>query len=616
MKFWCLILFGIIGMANASLWELHVEGNSHFTEEQILAQLSIPEEFDQMENTRRNFIMRLGRDALQDLYANEGYFDNRIELLIQSQGDSLTQYRIQIQEGKRYQFLSTLIEVPDTARQLIDEQFLLIQPGQPFQFDLIAQDLASIRTLYRRNGYLHLRIDHREQIDSLQKGIHVKLSVVPGTQVRMGDIYTYSYRTLQDNRKESGLTNPKWLAGLWEVGPKETIDGVYLSDFRNKLLNTQIFSQLTIEDTIRTDGSKLSDIIIKGVERTPGSALLGAFYEQSYGFGFSGEVKHRNLMGSFHEGSFSALIAQNHQEAIFGYANPLFLGTAINLIPTAIRLDGRLITSHEQLPTDTLERYDVAGQGNISFGLNSRIRSSSLAELRYIDKFNQTGTQNREFLVKVESGLTFDFTDDPVEPVLGLKTTPTLGIGRSLLPESKSDFSFSPPYPYLRVTNSVYLPIWGLLTSAFAYDYGKMFNPATEEDAQRFYQGGSRSVRGFLYRSIYPYQMIPPQAPDTIPTKLKGLQPIFHRASQEFRLRMPGTTLKDLQIVQFLDWTLVKDGQSGYDQANEMALGLGIRYHWQVLTFRLDYTFYKYFNQYTPEPFQKGRITFDLSQAI
>ncbi len=616
MKLWWLLLLSWTGIASASLWELHVEGNSHFTEEQILAQLSIPEEFDQLENTRRNFLMRLGRDALQDLYANEGFFDNRIELQIQNQGDTLTQYRIMIQEGLRYQFLSTLIEVPDTARQLIDEQFLLIQPGQPFQFDLIAKDLASIRTLYRRNGYLHLRIDHREQLDTIQKGIHVKLSVIPGTQVRMGDIYANSYRTLQDNRKESGLTNPKWLASLWEVGPKETIDGVYLSDFRNKLLNSQIFSQLTIEDTLRKDGSQLSDILIKGVERTPGSAVLGAFYEQSYGFGFSGEVKHRNLLGSFHEGSFSAMIAQNHQEAIFGYANPLFLGTAINFIPTAIRLDGRLITSHEQLPADTLERYNVAGQGNISFGLHPRVRSSSLAELRYIDKFNQVGTQNREFLVKIESGLTFDYTDDPVEPVLGLKTTPTIGIGRSLLPESKSDFSFSPPYPYFRISNSIYLPIWGLLTSAFAYDFGQMLNPATEEDAQRFYQGGSRSVRGFLYRSIYPFRIEAAQATDTIPTKVKGLQPLFHRASQEFRLRMPGNTLKDIQLVQFLDWTLVKDGQNGFQQANEMALGLGIRYHWQVLTFRLDYTFYKYFDHFKLEPFQQGRITFDLSQAI
>ena len=46
------------------------------------------------------------------------------------------------------------------------------------------------------------------------------------------------------------------------------------------------------------------------------------------------------------------------------------------------------------------------------------------------------------------------------------------------------------------------------------------------------------------------------------------------------------------------------------------SLGLGIRYRWQFLTFRLDYAFKKNLSNWNLEHFATGRFAFDLSQTF
>lgn len=53
-----------------------------------------------------------------------------------------------------------------------------------------------------------------------------------------------------------------------------------------------------------------------------------------------------------------------------------------------------------------------------------------------------------------------------------------------------------------------------------------------------------------------------------------------------------------------------------YKSNSSASFGLGIRYHWQFLTLRLDYAFKKEFEKMSPEGFEFDRFTFDLSQAF
>ena len=96
-----------------------------------------------------------------------------------------------------------------------------------------------------------------------------------------------------------------------------------------------------------------------------------------------------------------------------------------------------------------------------------------------------------------------------------------------------------------------------------------------------------------------------------------GLTPRYFRFNQELRFSLPFRNWRNWQLVQFFDWAYITDKESDlYAENKKASLGLGIRYRWQFLTFRLDYAFKKNFSDWSMESFSFGRIAFDLSQAF
>lgn len=623
-----LLFLGFLNTAQAaesqlSRWTISFHGNKAFSENQLESQLELPEEFDLLKPERRDFIMKLAKGNLESFYLSNGYFNSRIDLRINQhqQADTLRQlYIFKIAEGERFHFRNALIQLAPNARTLVQEDALRTSHGQPYDPADISEDLQTIRAQYRRNGYLHVRVDHLEIIDTIARAVDIEIAVDPGAQVKMGRFHSQTFRSGRqqgnDSIPQEGLSDTSWLNQLWEQSEGQVIDGKYYSDFRSKLFSTQLFNQVRLEDTLRTDGSGLSDITLTVTERIPGETRYGAFYEQTYGFGVSTSSRHTNLSGAFNEGSVSAMIAQNRQELIFGYANPLLFGTAISFIPTAIRFDDRLFFDHEKLPAPTnsdslVERWEVENRGDLTFGLVRNIRARNTYDIRYVRKQN-----DNLYTLKGEIGLDIDFTDNSYDPTLGLRLSPTVGVGGKLENNATTGIGVGNTYRYTDLGTNLYLPVWGPLYAAFSANYGRMFDEATEDDAQVFYQGGGRSVRGYRFRSIYPSKTIPATEAGEDDAVIAGLSPQYYRLNQELRLNGPWKPLRSFQLVQFIDWARVKDSDPSFSVAEEMAFGMGLRWKWQFLTVRFDYTLQKEFRSLAPEPASISRVSFDLSQAI
>ena len=92
---------------------------------------------------------------------------------------------------------------------------------------------------------------------------------------------------------------------------------------------------------------------------------------------------------------------------------------------------------------------------------------------------------------------------------------------------------------------------------------------------------------------------------------------MYLRINEEIRWTLPWKGWRHWQIVQFYDWARVMDNERDlYKETAKEALGLGLRYRWQFLTFRLDYAFKKNLSDWSPEGFAWGRFAFDLSQTF
>ena len=463
---------------------------------------------------------------------------------------------------------------------------------------------------------MHVYLSSEEHIDTTAKQINVVINVRPGPRVLMGNIITTTQRATDRSEKnpqiEQGLSDTAWLSSLWRIPSGEIIDGNQYFAFKNKLYSTQLFTQVKMNDELREDG--LSDVHLDVIERVPGEAKYGFFFEEIYGFGATAYATHKNFFGKFNEFSTSVQIAQHKQEITLGYANPLLFGTSFTFIPTAIRFEDRLTFNHEKInppayPDSIEERYEIINRGDLTFGITNNIKFRGTIDTRYVNK-----NEDKLFKLKGEIALTFDYTNDYFNPTKGIRVFPTAGIGTNF--SGKSDYEDGHVYTYGELTTNLYMPLFWTFYGALSGSVGMFFNTAIEDDARVFYQGGSRSVRGFRFRSIYASYESQNEAGESIINT--ALTPRYYRINEELRWTLPWKSLKKWQVVQFCDWAQVVDTKDKrFKDMQEGSLGLGIRYHWQFLTFRLDYAFKKGLtNWHKSEGFTWSRFAFDLSHAF
>jgi outer membrane protein assembly factor BamA len=626
-----LFLAAFLNAASGSSWKLQITGAKIFSESFLLEQLSLPAEMDAISQERRDFIIKLSKENLADFYQSNGYFSENITLSIKEElVDSIIvrNYIFDVHEGERYRFGNAKIVLAPEAPALVNVNELSVPRGTFYDFERISNDQKIIRDAYQKNGYLHITIEHFEYIDTVEKKVDVHYLVDPKNQVRMGNFRSVAFRSglmPGQTEPERGLSDTAWLNRLWEIPHGSVIDGEYYFSFRRKLFSTQLFSQVRLEDSLRADG--LSDITLTVYERVPGEANYRFFFEQLYGFGISLSSVHRNPLGSFHEFGVGVMLAENKQELTLSYAHPLLFGTRVAWIPTAIRLDEKIIFNHEILPDptkpdDLIERWEIANRTDLTFGLSNRIRTRNTMTFKFL-RLAEEDDFNNYFKIKGEIGLTYDRTDNSHDPTRGIKLAPSIGAGGELRNESFQKFKdrknigdllnigLAHGFTYIDASAFTYIPLHRRLLSAFAFSYGNIFNNAAKDDAETFYQGGGRTLRGYRFRSVFPSKI-----DDETGEKIGGLSPQYFRINEELRIVPPGQTLRNFQLVQFTDWVRINDSDKSFDVAQEMALGLGLRYKWQFLTFRLDYALKTQFTDFKPDRFSFSHIVFDLSQAI
>ena len=638
-----LLFFSSLAIADTnekSPWSVKISGNKVFSKFQLNEQLDIPDEFAQLDTIKQDFLMRLSTENVKALYYSRGYYslDLKLEIEREPLSDNRIQrnYNITVNEGECYRFNDAKIISSGDEPIPIDLTSLKILKHRYYNQEDISDDLQEIQSAYRKQGNLHVYISSEEHVDTTAKQVNVVINVTPGPKVLMGNIITTTQRTKSKFEKKSepepGLTNTSWLSSLWRIPKGQIIDGNQYFNFKSKLYSTQLFTQVKLNDELREDG--LSDIHLDVVERVPGETRYGFFFEEIYGFGALAYADHKNFFGKFHEFSTSVQIAQNKQEITFGYANPLLFGTSFTFIPTAIRFVDRVSFNHEKInppayPDSVEERYEIINRGDLTFGITNNIKFRGTIDTRYVNK-----NEDKLFKLKGEIGLTFDYTDDYFNPTKGIRVMPLAGLGTNF--SGKEDYRDGHVYTYGEATANVYWPLFWTFYGALSGSIGKFFNTAIEDDARVFYQGGSRSVRGYRFRSIYAgytttmtelvtkkqddgTEVTEEVSKDVINT---ALTPMYFRVNEEIRWTFPWKSLRAWQIVQFFDWARVVDCKDkSYEDAQEGSLGLGIRYRWQFLTFRLDYAIVTGISSYDEDKknsmkFKWGRFAFDLSQAF
>ncbi len=595
----------------SSAGEILFSGNHHFSQRQLLQQISIPNDFDQLSHTRQEYFIELAKYQIKELCDNKGFFSATIQcFLIHREED--TYWNCELNVGPRWAFGEVRFS-SENLELLQKRPPTQIRPGTPFQNEKLTEEVERFRDAFRDMGYLHLRTDFRLIPDTLNHIVDLDILLTPGVQVKMGELKIETKRIVTPTSPEGGegLSSKEYIRELWSIPHEENVANQEYTLFRKKLLQTGLFRQVKLKDSLREDG--LSDIHLLAVEKQPGVWSNRVFWEPLYlGGGVETQVRYRNFGGRFHEGNVGALVSENRQRLSLGYAHPLPFGKIF-------RFEDKFSYNQEELPIlnypDSLEqRFEFKNRATVSHYFTPNIRGVFSADVRRITLYagqNAAPDSLERFAFnKLNLGpiLDFQYTDDWLEPTRGWRGRTTLINGGR----------FDRRFNSIEVNCGLYLPLGSKVYWAVAGDWGHFFSAGDGDDAKVFYQGGFRSVRGYGERSIFPSYSTKEidEDGDEIDVVHPGLTPQYVRVTNEFRVNLP-MQLKNFQLVQFIDWARVSDADDIYQVGEAMGAGVGIRYRLPFLTIRLDYTLKRNFRDLLEmEPFALNRISFDLSQAI
>ncbi|HVY13749.1 MAG TPA: autotransporter assembly complex family protein [Rhodopila sp.] len=337
---------------------------------------------------------------------------------------------------------------------------------------------------------------------------------------------------------------------------------------RADLSSLGVFSVVRVETPDHLDPQGQIPVTFDFTERPLHAVDFGVSYSTDLGIGLSAGWHDRNLFGNGEQLNLTAM----NQLGGNAVTKPGYQFGAQFLKPDFLARDQTLevdLTAVKQ----SLQAYDQTALIE-KLALNRKLSehwTASLGILGEQESILQEDVRRTYNLVGLPATLRFDDTNSLLEPTRGIRAALSVTPMQSL---GQPDATFF----ITQLTGSTYLDLSGNGRSVLALRglVGKVLGAGVFSlpPDQRFYAGGSGTVRG------YRYQTLGPQFPDGNPTGGTAIS----TGTVEFRQRF----LESFGVVGFLDVGQVSASGSPFSSQWHAGAGVGARYYTSIGPIRLD----------------------------
>ena len=435
-----------------------------------------------------------------------------------------------------------------------------IRPGQTAIAAPILAASAKLTTDLRNAGYGFATVTPPYAAANIASHqLDVTYTVTPGARVDIGPI---SFAGLT-------RTNPDFLRRHIGLRPGQRYSDTSLHDARDSLLGLGVFSSVTpVPAGSATNGQV--PVVFHVVEQKRHAVSLSGAYATDTGFTIGTSWEDRNV---FRRAETLTLSVAANGLGGTGTTAPGYDMKGVFTKPDYYARGETLSLSAEGLK-QSLIAYDRTG---IILGASLASPITKTTSITYGPSFiservKQEGVIRTYVLLQFPINFTWNTTNSLLEPTRGhslaLTITPTfpvVGTRRR-------------PFAILLGTGSVYFPVernaWGVIA---VHGVVGSIQGATQFGVppdQRFYAGGSGTVRG------YAYQTIGPLFADDKPEGGLAMDAI------EFEFRQHIT--KTIGIVPFIDAGQVNAGSAPFQGKVSVGYGLGARYYTSIGPIRAD----------------------------
>lgn len=437
----------------------------------------------------------------------------------------------------------------------------IIKPGAPARAEPILAVTPAMVSALHNAGYAFAKVGAPYALaDDRNHSLSVRYTVDPGPHVAIGPI------------SFSGLTrtHEKFLRRHLSLHPGQPYSDTALSDARDSLLGLGVFSSVTPVPAKTESPPGEVPITFHVVEQKRHAVNLGGSYATDTGFALSASWENRNVFGNAETltvtGSISgfggtATPAPGYDlKAVFAKPDYYIPSQTLTVTGEAVK---QSLTAYDQtaLMTSAILSRPLGEHLTGSYGLGF-----------ITENIKQEGTSRDYVLAQLPLALIYDSTDSVLEPTKGYRgnlsltpTRPLAGSGSTYIIMQASGST------YIRVESGVN-GILALRALVGSIQGASQFQVPPDE---RFYAGGSATVRGYTYQSIGPL------FPDDIPEG--GLA--IDAGTIEFRQRVFGS----FGIVPFIDAGQVSAHSMPFAGPVRVGYGLGLRYYTGIGPIRVDF---------------------------
>jgi outer membrane protein insertion porin family len=553
----------------ARVREVTVENNIGLSDSAIRKSMKLKGRFLWFGSLFDDEVFKQDLDTIKNAYADHGYIDAQIaDAKTEFYGEGAkVRLKIVVDEGAQYFVDSTEVEgntVFDDSRLLA---LMRTTPGSYYNRSQVEHDAFEIQDFYADQGYILANAKPRLAIDKQKKEIGITY------QVNERELMYVAKVDVKGNVKTKDAVIRRELT----IVPGDRFDGGKIRRSRQKLLNTQYYKDVAV-GTEATEQPQHRDLTFEVEEQKTGQFNFGVGYSSNDALIGQIQITQNNFdlfnfptfTGAGQKLSIAAMPGTVLDEYSISLTDPYFMG-----YPFAAGFDV-YFTDRE------FDEYDQRTVGG-GLRLGKRVTDYSSVGLSYtlasydISSVDDTAPQTikDEEGTRTKSSMTASFTNDTrdsfIDPATGHRYTASLELAGGPFFAETDFVKLAGEARWFRPVGEKFILMTRLEAGAVE-EYGDSdIVPVFE----RFFAGGSSSVRGYDYRDVGPRE---------------NDDPIGGKAKLEGTLELSYPVLDIIKAYGFFDFGQVwRDiGDVGQGKINT-AIGVGVGLRTPVGPIRLDF---------------------------
>ncbi|HUI68538.1 MAG TPA: outer membrane protein assembly factor BamA [Nitrospirota bacterium] len=544
--------------------KIDVRGNTYFPTKQIKGEMSLRESGWFTSTPYREDLLDRDMDYIHDRYVDAGFLAVSVKKTVTFVEDGKAVVEIDIDEGPQTRTGTVTFEgdTAFTAAELLG--IVSLKPGAPYNERLVDEDRYRILSAYSNKGYLYAKVDVEKK--TADGTVDIKYKISEDLQVKIGRII------LRGNEKTKDSVIMRELL----VKPGGPYDYGAVLKSQQRIYRYGYFGLARFEPLHPEEKDYVKDLLLSLEERPAGSVEFGVGYGDLDHFRSSVEVAYRNLWNSAHYAGIRFEESTILSRVVLNYQQPWAFG---------YNLQGKfalLWSDQKNINSDTREIYYETRSNSASYGVEKaldHVKASLTYQYENVDNYNvEPGAilspedVGFVFISSISPSLIWDLRDNIFNP----RTGALYGV---VIKEALKQLGSEADFTKVSVQSSWYIPSGADSVVALSARVGMAWPHRDTIEVpihERFYLGGSTTVRGYTQDSVGPQAGSP-----LVPTG--GDSMLLFNA--EYRWNVT----KSFGLVLFSDAGNVWIGQDLHIDDLRASYGAGIRYGTPIGPLRIDY---------------------------